>query len=77
MENCNSIMFTNTGDNQANVDGPDGMVLYAGTPGSILGDSRTIGGNEGEILAKKAIRLSFAAPQTAGQLVEVVQKYYV
>lgn len=74
--NCNSITVTNVGDNIAIFDAPDSMILYPGTPGTSLGDSRTIGGNEGEVLDRKQINLGFTTV-SAGQLVEVIQKYYV
>lgn len=73
-ENCNCITFTNTGDTTVTI---DDMVLYPGTPGSILGDSRSIGGNEGEILAKKDVVVSFSVPAGALPAVEITQKYYV
>lgn len=70
---CNAITFTNTGDTIARV---DGMVLYPGTPGTSLGDSRTIGGNLGEILHKKEIVLQFDNPAGANPQVEIIQKFY-
>lgn len=75
VENCNAVTFTNIGDNTAVIDGLNGMQIFPGTVGSILGDSRTIGGNEGEILGRKKVNLAFTTT-TAGQLVEVVQKFY-
>jgi hypothetical protein len=70
---CNGITFTNLGDTTITV---DGMVLYPGTIGSIIGDSRTIGGNEGEILAKKQITITFPVGGLNPNL-EVIQKIYV
>lgn len=71
--NCNGITFTNIGDTIVTV---EGMVLYPGTVGTILGDSRTIGGNEGEILHKKQIVVTFATGGAAPNI-EIIQKYYV
>ncbi len=67
---CNSITFTNTGQDPVEV---NGMILYPGTPGTQLGDSRTIGGNEGEIFVGR-ITVTFqtvVAPQ-----LEIIQKFY-
>ena len=69
----NGITITNTGDNIVTV---ENIVLYPGTPGSIQGDSISIGGNEGEILDKKQLTVSFASPATAGQKVQIIQKFY-
>lgn len=71
--NCNGITFTNIGDTIVTV---EGMVLYPGTVGTILGDSRTIGGNEGEILHKKQIVVTFNTGG-ANPNIEIIQKYYV
>lgn len=71
--NCNGITITNTGDNIVTV---ENITLYPGTPGSIQGDSVSIGGNEGEILVKKQLTIAFAAPATPGQKVSITQKYY-
>lgn len=74
VENCNGFTFTNTGDTTAYV---NGMVIYPGTVGTTLGDSRSIGGNEGEIYGG-VIKLAFdtVAPGTNPQ-VEIVQKFYI
>ena len=70
--NCNAVTITNTGDTICTV---EGMILYPGTPGTSLGDSRTIGGNEGEILSKKQLVVSFNVGGT-NPAVEIIQKYY-
>lgn len=71
IENCNGITITNTGDATATV---KGITLYAGTPGSILGDSITIGGNQGEIISDKRLPLTFGAG--AAPSITIIQKYY-
>lgn len=70
--NCNSITITNTGTAAAIL---DNITLYPGTVGTSLGDSVTIGGNQLEVLTRKAMRLSFPAP-AAGQKVSIIQKFY-
>jgi len=69
---CNSLRVTNTGNDAATV---DGIILYPGTIGSVQGDGFTIGGNAGEIYAKRSIVILFAG---VGLLpaIEVTQKYY-
>lgn len=69
--NCNCITVTNTGDAIVYF---NGMVLYPGTVGSILGDSITVAGAEGEIY-KGSIQIAFGAGATPRA--EVIQKYYV
>lgn len=71
--NCNGLTFVNTGDNPVKI---DNIILYPGTPGTSVGDSFSIGGNEGEILDRKEIRVAFNQPQTAGQQIMIVQKFY-
>lgn len=73
LPNCASITFTNTGDTVCRV---DGMILYPGTPGASLGDSRTIGGNEGEILNKIQVVLSFNTGGANPQI-EIIQRILV
>lgn len=68
---CNSLTFTNTGDEIVRV---NDMILYPGTPGTILGDSRSVGGNEGEIYCGN-IRVQFAGGGAAPAL-EIIQKFY-
>lgn len=76
VNNCNGYMFTNTGDTIAEL---NGMVIYPGdlTPGSeALGDSRSVGGNEGELFVG-TLRLIFRTPLGANPRVEIVQKFYI
>jgi len=70
VQNCNCITVTNLGNAIAYF---NGMILHPGTVGSTLGDSRTIGGNEGEIY-KGELVISFDSGSTPK--VEVIQKYY-
>lgn len=72
---CNGITITNLGDAPASV---NGMILYpSATPGTALGDSRSIGGNEGEIF-KGNLNLSFDLSGGAvSPQVEIIQKFYV
>jgi hypothetical protein len=74
IENCNGFTFTNLGDTIAEV---NGMVIFpSATPATDLGDSRSIGGNAGEIY-KGNIKLSFRQPLGVAPLVEIAQKFYV
>jgi len=66
-------MFTNTGDTIVTV---NGMVAYPGTPGTILGDSRSVTMQEGEEYSG-LIQVAFAIPLGAAPAVEIVQLYYV
>jgi hypothetical protein len=70
---CNGFTATNIGDTICEV---NGMILYPGTPGTILGDSRSIGGNENEVYAGN-IKVAFANPGGAQPLLEIVQKFFV
>lgn len=72
LQNCAAFMFTNVGDTTAYV---NGMVIYPGTPGSILGDSRSVGLEQLD-LYKGTINLKFASPLGAAPNVEIVQLYY-
>ena len=70
---CFAFMFTNLGDTIATV---KGMVIYpSATPGSALGDSRTIAGHKLDIYTG-TMDLSFRPPVGANPQVEVVQLYY-
>lgn len=74
VENCFAFQFTNLGDTIARV---NGMIIYpSATPGSSLGDSRSMGGHVMD-LYKGIIALSFQQPVGAAPLVEIVQLYYV
>lgn len=70
---CNGFMVTNTGDVLVTV---NDQILNAGVPGTSLGDSKTFGGNEGE-LYDGTLKVAFANP-TAGVApnIEVVYKVY-
>jgi len=73
-KNCNGFMITNVGDVIVTV---NDQIFYPGVPGTSLGDSRTFGGNEGEIYLGN-IKVAFANPPI-GVLpqIEVVYKVYV
>jgi len=71
MPNCNSWMVTNTGADTVEV---NGMTLFPGTVGSILGDSKTIGGNQGEVYTGN-IKVAFLT--TVNPRLEIVQKTLV
>lgn len=68
---CNSFTVTNTGDDIVRV---NDMILYPGTIGTSLGDSRSIGGNEGEIYCGN-IRVQFDGVGLNPSL-EIIQKFY-
>lgn len=70
---CNGFTVTNTGTDTVRV---NDAVLFPGTFGSVLGDSRTFGGNEGEIYVGN-IKISFTLPAGANPQVEIIQKFYV
>jgi hypothetical protein len=67
-----AFMVTNTGDRIAVV---NGMTLYPGTPGSVLGDSRTIATAFEGYEYVGNITLSFTGAGTA-PAVEVVTLFY-
>jgi hypothetical protein len=68
---CNGFTVTNVGDDIVNV---NGMILYPGVIGTSLGDSRSIGGNEGEVYQGN-IQVMFAGAG-ANPSLEVIQKFY-
>lgn len=70
--NCNGFTVVNVGDDIVTV---NGRVLYPGTPGSLNGDSFTIGGNLGEIFTGD-INISFGGVG-ANPSVSVEQKFYI
>lgn len=72
IDGCNAIMITNIGADVAVV---DGRILYPGTPGSSIGDSITIGGNEGETYGRQIISITFQT--TVNPKIEVTQKYFI
>lgn len=70
---CKGFMFTNIGDTIARV---NGMVIFpSAAPATILGDSRSIGGDQDEIYSGN-IRVIFDAPAGANPLLEIVQIFY-
>jgi hypothetical protein len=71
MEDCNSWMVTNTGADIVEV---NGMILYPGVVGTSLGDSKTIGGNAGEVY-KGNIKVAFRT--VVAPALEVVQKCFI
>jgi hypothetical protein len=73
VDGCFAFMFTNVGDTNATV---NGMVVFPGTPGSVLGDSRSAAG---QLLSlyKGNITLAFATPLGAAPLVEIVQLFFL
>jgi hypothetical protein len=69
---CNGYQFTNLGGAPCSV---NGMIVFPSTtPGTVLGDSRSVGGNEGEIYVGN-IEIKFLAGPNP--LIEIVQKFYV
>jgi len=70
---CTGFMFTNTGDTIAQV---NGMVIYPGNPGTLIGDSRSVAGHKNDVY-KGNIQLKFVAPIGALPSVEIVQLFYV
>jgi hypothetical protein len=73
VERCNGYTVTNVGDTIAEV---NGMVIFpSATPATDLGDSRSVGGNVGEIY-RGNIRLLFRQPLGANPAVEIIQKFY-
>lgn len=69
---CNGFTVTNIGDTIVLV---NDQIFYPGTPGTNLGDSRTYGGNEGEIY-KGVIKVAFQTPLGVIPQIELVQKIY-
>lgn len=70
--NCNGFVACNTGDVAVRV---NGQILYPGVPGTSLGDSKTWGGNFGEIyLGNIVIEFPTAS---ADQQVTIDQKFYI
>lgn len=71
--NCNGFMVTNTGDVIVEV---NDQILYPGTIGTSLGDSKSFGGNYGEVYVGK-LKVAFANPTGGVQpSLEVVFKVY-
>lgn len=76
LPNCNSVTITNLGTQAVSV---DGMLMY-GASGAI-GDSRTIGGNNYEVLARSRMVIAFSTDvptvPSPTYLLEVIQKIYL
>ena len=75
---CNSILITNIGGDPVFVNNKlllPGVSGQLSTTSGILGDSFSLGGNEGEVYAKRTIVVAFAGT-AANPLIEVTQKYY-
>ena len=70
-ENCNGYTVTNSGADNVIV---DNIMLYAGTVGSIQGDSFSTGGNRNEILARNYMTVQFQA--ATGPAITVTYKVY-
>lgn len=73
VEKCNGFTVTNTGDTIVVV---NDTILYPGTPGTFLGDSRSFGGNKGELYVGK-LKVSFVLPLGVLPQLEITQKFYV
>ena len=69
---CNGFTVTNIGDTICLM---NNQIFHPGVPGVSLGDSRTYGGNEGE-LYKGVIKVAFQQPLGANPQIELVQKVY-
>lgn len=72
-KNCNSMTYTNIGDEAVTIN--DIILFPSATPATILGDSVSIGGNEGEVY-KGNIRVKFAGGGAAPN-VQIIQKFYL
>lgn len=68
---CTAFMFTNVGNDTATV---NGMVIFPGTPGTVLGDSRSIAAHKNDVYEGN-IQLKFAGVGAAPN-VEIVQVFY-
>lgn len=72
VNNCNGFIAVNTGDEIAVV---NDQVLYPGVPGTNLGDSKTVGGNAGEVFLGN-IKITFNGGG-ANPEVTIDQKFYI
>lgn len=70
---CNGFTVTNIGDTIFLF---NDQIFYPGVPGTSLGDSRSYGGNEGEIYSGP-LKVSFQLPLGANPQLELVQKVYL
>jgi len=73
-KNCNGFTVTNIGDTALTIN--DIILFPSATPATVLGDSVSIGGNEGEIYTGN-LKLSFLVPVGAAPNVQIIQKYYL
>lgn len=71
---CNGFTVTNIGDTPLKIN--DAILFPSATPATVQGDSKSFGGNEGEIYIGK-LSLSFLQPVLANPLCEIIQKYYI
>lgn len=72
VNNCNGYTAINTGDDPVTV---GDTLLYPGVPGTVNGDSKTVGGNLGEIFLGN-IRIVFSGIGVA-PAVTIEQKFYI
>jgi hypothetical protein len=70
--NCNGYIAINTGNDPVTV---ADTILYPGVPGTSNGDSKTVGGNAGEIFLGN-IRIVFSGIGNA-PAVTIEQKFYI
>jgi len=76
---CNSILVTNIGGDVVLVNEKlllPGTLNQLSTTSNILGDSFSLGGNEGEVYDKRTIIVKFLGTGT-NPLVEITQKYFI
>jgi len=69
---CNGFTVTNIGNDPVLV---NDQIFYPGIPGTSLGDSRSFGGNEGEVYVGR-LKVAFAGNFNNPEI-EVVQKIFV
>jgi len=69
---CNGFTVTNIGNTIVMV---NDQIFYPGTPGTNLGDSRSFGGNQGEVY-RGVIKVAFQQPLGNNPAIELVQKTY-
>lgn len=74
---CNSFLVTNIGGDAVEVNDKlllPGVAGQLSTTSNVLGDSFSLGGNEGEVYGKKTFTVKFLS--SVAPLIEVTQKYY-
>lgn len=75
VKGCNGYTATNIGDTAVTI---NGQVLFpSATPATVLGDSMSVGGNLGEVLAAQQIDVVFAAAPAVTPQVIIIQKFYI